>query len=135
MERYDPQAIEAKWQDPRVDGVDTLANTSDATKTRGVWVVGQIGYAMTQWVDTSGVLVEPAFRFSYLNADTKNDDEQTVLGIEGADANSSGYAFDVGANLYFNGHNNKLQIALQHWDAEAGEGKADLVRVQHQIWF
>jgi hypothetical protein len=106
-------------------------------------------------IPVSDMAIEPAFRYSYLNADRKRD-EYSNYG-RGFDYNSfatpataspwasnrndttgSGDQFELGVNMYWNtkvGHSNKTQLAYVNWQAEEGVGRASAVVVQHQLLF
>lgn len=88
------------------------------------------------------VVIEPALRFS--EVDSNKDDADAAAtrrpyttGAAGAaiDNGGDGRTIDLGVNFYFSGHDNKLQIALQLWEAEFGNGDATIIRVQQQLNF
>lgn len=56
--------------------------------------------------------------------------------IQGGSTNlGSGNEIDLGVNFYWSGHTNKTQLTYQSWKAEAGDGAAQAVIVQHQVTF
>jgi hypothetical protein len=95
-------------------------------------VAVQVGYA----IPFAGVVFEPALRGSILD---KNIDDEAVIksyssSVE-AETGNSGYTSEVGLNIYFNGHKNKLQLAFQRWDSENSDASANILRLQHQFQF
>jgi hypothetical protein len=53
----------------------------------------------------------------------------------GADNGGDGKTINIGVNFYWNGHDNKTQVAFQSWKAETGDADAKIIRIQHQINF
>jgi hypothetical protein len=103
----------------------------DAT---GYAVALQAGYAIP--VPAVGIVVEPALRGSVI--DNNIDDEaivSTYASKAGAEHGGSGYEGEVGVNIYFNGHKNKIQLAYQRWESENSDANANIVRLQHQFQF
>ena len=117
----------------------------------------QIGYAIPM---DSGLIIEPALRYSVLNMNKDQEERSqwglnasrdnalgnpsgyltqtglTNAGIAGGSSNfGSGNQFDLGMNLYWNGHANKTQIGFMKWTAEKGDGKASAIYVQQQVTF
>jgi Phosphate-selective porin O and P len=90
----------------------------------------QLGYAMP----VSDMVVEPAIRYQIIDNNTDNDDEASNYGSN-AETGGSGTQIDLGVNLYFSGHENKLGLAVSLWEAEEGSGEATIIRLQHQINF
>jgi hypothetical protein len=92
-------------------------------------------------LSSQGMALEPAMRLSLIDFDTDNDHE--VVPYDGGASNpgpdsewgDSGRQIDFGLNLYFNGHGNKLQFSVAHWDAEAGNASATIIRIQQQLYF
>lgn len=117
----------------------------------------QAGYAIPL---DNGLVIEPAIRYSLTNLD-KSQDENSSWGINSSRDNSmnnpanfltqtgltnagiaagstnfgSGAQFDIGVNLYWNGHANKTQIGYMTWTAEAGSADARAFYVQQQVTF
>ena len=50
-------------------------------------------------------------------------------------AKKSGFYFDAGVNLYFDGHHNKLGFYPTSYTPEEGDGDAFILRAQHQLNF
>ncbi|MBA3936324.1 MAG: hypothetical protein H0X38_02595 [Planctomycetes bacterium] len=114
---------------------NTTSVVSNNTVKGQFWDV-QVAYA----IPVSGVFIEPAIRYSKID----NVKSSTVAGAvtsekstygSGPDNGGSGNQWDIGVNCYWNGHAIKTQLAYQHWTAEDGSGKADIVRLQQQINF
>lgn len=117
----------------------------------------QIAYAVPL---DAGFTIEPAFRYSVTDW-AKDIDERSQWGVNSSRDNNgitptnllsqgnltdsavasgstnlgSGNQFDIGLNLYWNGHANKTQISYSRWTAEKGDGAAQAVIIQHQIQF
>ncbi len=96
----------------------------------------QAGYAFTIASALVPVL-EPALRYSKIDNNTSESNEGALYG--GSDYGASGRQIELGLNAYFNGHKNKLAVEFIHWTGEeasgAGEPTANILRVQHQLWF
>lgn len=94
----------------------------------------QAGYAIP--VPSAGIVVEPALRGSIIDKSTH--DEAAIAAYSSspeAEHGNSGYEGEVGLNVYFNGHKNKLQLAFQRWESENSDANANIVRLQHQFSF
>lgn len=95
-------------------------------------VAVQVGYA----IPYAGVVFEPALRGSIVD---KNVDDEAVIKTYSSkpeiETGNSGYTSEVGLNIYFNGHKNKLQLAYQRWDSENSDANANILRIQHQFSF
>jgi len=91
----------------------------------------QLAYAIPT---EGGYVFEPAIRFSERD-DNKDIDNATAVYGSSNDNGGDGTTIDVGLNLYFNGHANKLQLAYQMWEAEEGDAQANILRLQHQVSF
>jgi len=94
----------------------------------------QAGYAIP--VPAAGIVVEPALRGSVI--DNNIDDEAIVTAYSSkaeAEHGNSGYEGEVGLNVYFNGHKNKIQLAYQRWESENSNANANILRLQHQFSF
>ncbi len=119
---------------------DTVTDATGATATadtKGQFYNIQAAYAMP----VSDIFVEPAIRYSKVDSN-KNVTNNSTYGGGGTgtvgnniDNGGDGRTIDVGVNLYFDGHNNKLSIAYQNWKAEGGSGDASIIRIQQQINF
>jgi hypothetical protein len=100
--------------------------------------LAQFGYAM---LIGRGVALEPAIRLELIDLDTANSSEAVPYDggphVPGPDSDwgDSGRQIDIGLNLYLARHSNKLQFSYSHWDAESGSGGADIIRLQHQVYF
>jgi hypothetical protein len=85
------------------------------------------------------IFVEPAIRYSVVDSDTNTTAAANPYNVGAAggfmDNGGDGRTIDVGVNLYFNGHDNKIQVAFQSWKAEEGNGKANIIRIQQQLNF
>lgn len=85
------------------------------------------------------IFIEPAIRYSFVDTDTSVTAAANPYNTGAAggamDNGGDGKTIDIGVNFYFNGHENKLQIAFQSWKAEEGNGKASIIRVQQQLNF
>ncbi len=90
----------------------------------------QVGYAIPL---ESGLIIEPAVRFQLIDNNT-DADESSVYG-NNSETGGSGTTIDLGATVYIDNHNNKLQFNLQLWEAEEGDGGATIFRVQHMLTF
>ncbi len=96
------------------------------------WV--QAGYAIP--VAAAGIVLEPALRGSIIDKDVDVDEAvKTYSSSAAAEHGNSGYEGEVGLNIYFKGHSNKVQIGFQRWEAEASDASANILRVQHQFSF
>jgi hypothetical protein len=109
----------------------------DATLNQRVFLA-QAGWAVA--VD-KGIALEPAVRLQLIDLDTNNDSEAVAYnggphnpGLD-SEWGDSGRQIDVGLNLYLHRHTNKLQLSFSHWEAESGDGRADIIRLQHQLFF
>lgn len=102
----------------------------------------QAGYAFETGIALVPV-IEPAIRFAKIDNNVDNENEGASFG--GATGNNdygaSGRQFEIGLNGYFNGHKNKLSLDYIRWTGEAGpaatndDPNANILRVQHQLWF
>lgn len=149
---------EYRWNqlDRESTGASDLANTEASAIDGQNWGV-QVGYALPL---ENGLVIEPAIRFSVTDLDDSIDENSswglngtrdnntgssanlltqtglTNAGIAGGSANlGSGSQFDIGVNLYWNGHANKTQIGYMMWTAEAGPAEASAFYVQQQVTF
>ncbi len=104
-------------------------------KTLSYAVSVQAGYAIP--VSALGVVVEPALRGSVIDKDADLEEAGATTYNTSAESEHglSGYEAEAGLNIYFKGHSNKLQIGVQHWEAEANDANANILRVQHQFSF
>jgi hypothetical protein len=121
----------------RQTGVDTTDNvgvTTSAPDASGKFWDAQVAYAFP----TEMVVIEPAVGYMI------NDTNVSAAGASlpsnasyggGADNGADGQTTTIGLNFYWNGHDNKTQIAYQMWKAEQGDADATIVRLQHQINF
>ena len=113
---------------------DVVAGAALADVKGRFWNI-QAGYAMPVF----DIVIEPAIRFSKVDSDTGVTNTNTGYNAGAAggaiDNGGDGRTIDIGVNLYFDGHNNKLGIALQSWKAEAGSADASIIRIQQQISF
>ncbi|MCX8039206.1 MAG: OprO/OprP family phosphate-selective porin [Planctomycetota bacterium] len=113
---------------------------ADARRVSTCYLI-QAGYALP----FGDQFLEPALRLTKLNLDG-GAGEFAPYGS--SEYGASGRSFDLGVNYYIHGHNNKLQLAWQHWSAEKPvrvpvapnkfENKrpdADIVRLQWQLNF
>lgn len=113
---------------------DVVAGAAQADLEGRFWDI-MAGYA----IPVSDIYVEPAIRFS--SVDTDKNTEVTNAGYNAGaaggaiDNGGDGTTFELGVNLYFDGHNNKMQIGFQHWSAENGDADANIIRIQQQISF
>lgn len=96
--------------------------------TDGSVLVAQYGYAMAL---ASGMIIEPAIRLTMLDKNSDLD-EAGMLTNEGGD---DGMYLDIGLNQYLDGHNNKLQYAVQYYSPEEEDGTGLIFRIQHQLEF
>jgi hypothetical protein len=100
--------------------------------------IAQAGWAIAI---ERGVALEPAVRLELIDLDTSNDSEAVTYDggphNPGTDAEwgDSGRQIDLGLNLYLARQANKLQLSYSHWEAESGNGKAEIFRFQHQLFF
>jgi hypothetical protein len=103
---------------------------ADAADVDGTIIGLQVGWAFP----TELAVFEPAVRYQILDYNTDNDNEASTFGAKDY-SSGSGNQFDIGLNVYFNGHANKLCFAYTDWKAEEGDGKASIFRIQHQLNF
>jgi hypothetical protein len=108
------------------------------TQKHEIWLV-QAGYAIPTGDKQA---FEPALRYTHIdqNVDNKNEYtsfDNTQLGAATGyqDYGASGNQIEAGLNYYWNLVNNRTGLVFTHWKAEKGDGKADILRLQHQINF
>jgi len=128
--------------DARFLKTDSLSLVNGATTTTNGMVLDcQAGWAFPR---PNGWVIEPGLRVALIDLDTDADEAANYGGDIGtvgdfenpaAEHGASGLEFDIGCTLYFDGHRNKLQVALTWWEAEAGQADAVLVRIQHGFSF
>jgi hypothetical protein len=118
--------------------VHSTAGDFSGTQKHLIWLV-QAGYAI-QTGDKQAF--EPAARYTHIDQNVDNKNEytsfnNTQLGAQTGyqDYGASGNQIEVGVNYYFNLNNNKTGLVFTHWKAEKGDGKADIIRLQHQLNF
>ena len=87
------------------------------------------GYA----IPTATATWEAVARIEYVDFDQR--DTTGTLTPSGDGNGSDGTYIEVGGNVYFNGHSNKLQAGLISYQPEAGDGDAISFRLQHQLNF
>ena len=121
---------EARLRQTDTEDVVNLTGATVDRDFKSSWYNVQLAYAIPM---ESGHVIEPAVRYSERD-DNRSVDTNAVYGSAN-DNGGDGTTIDVGVNLYFNGHANKLQLAYQMWEAEAGEGQANILRLQHQVSF
>ncbi|MBA3708167.1 MAG: hypothetical protein H0W83_05035 [Planctomycetes bacterium] len=124
--------LDAEWN-KRTD-TDLLTNI-DAPELKSHVYTGQIGYAIPM---EGGMAIEPAFRYAQIDTDTSTAAKSTAQNYSTAafaEHGASGSEIEVGLNLYFNGHGNKVQVAFSNWKAADGDAKANIFRIQHQLNF
>lgn len=92
-------------------------------------ISAQAGWAIPM---DSGLVVEPAVRLAMIDNDDDNDDESDEYEDEGG---AAGTYLDAGVNLYFNKHNNKMQVAITSFTPEDGDADAFVFRIAHQLNF
>jgi Phosphate-selective porin O and P len=116
------------------------AGASLADVNSRTWCI-QAGYAMPSGISLVPV-IEPAVRYAVIDRDTDNDGsaiDGTTYGA--ADYGNSGRQIEIGLNAYFNGHKNKLAVEYVRWTGEeSGTANtqaptANILRIQHQLWF
>ncbi|MFM2089753.1 MAG: Phosphate-selective porin [Planctomycetota bacterium] len=113
----------------RTQEVDTATDAGgDSDRDTSVWRV-QAGYAFP----VGKYVLEPALRYQDIDTDTGT--YQTPVYGANRDYGDSGIEIDAGANLYLAGPRHKISALYTFWDAEHGEGRAQILRVQHQISF
>lgn len=99
-------------------------------------IVIQGGYAIPL---ENGCVVEPGIKVQLADFDTDDDEEGAEYGDGDGENGGSGTQVDIGLNYYLDGHNNKIQFAVQLWNGEenaAGENAdATIIRLQHQLNF
>ena len=121
---------EARLRQTDTEDVVNLTGATVDRDFKSSWYNVQLAYAIPM---ESGHVIEPVVRYSERD-DNRSVDTNAVYGSAN-DNGGDGTTIDVGVNLYFNGHANKLQLAYQMWEAEAGEGQANILRLQHQVAF
>ncbi len=131
--------FEVRGANARTTNKSIAGDVQKSGKTQVVWLA-QAGYAMRSDFLAEGTFLEPVVRYTHIDlqnsVDSGNNDLE-VPSFGNKDYGNSGNQFELGANWYISGSNqkNKLGICWLHWKAEAGNGKADIVRLQHQINF
>ena len=124
-----------------------VADPADTAFARRQYAMGiQGGYAFP----FMGCMLEPAARYEKIDNNADVDGDGTGALTTGAknfgtaEFGTSGRQIELGLNLYFNGHKNKIGVELIHWTGEdtvsaAGARSdgptANILRVQHQLWF
>ena len=124
---YNALSAFAEYRTQTVDTELLAGGSSDVTSEA---IVVQAGWAFPL---ENGCVVEPCVRINLIDNNTDNDSETPNYG-SGA-LGGSGTQIDIGINYYLDGHNNKLQLAYQMWEAEEGEADASIIRLQHQLNF
>jgi hypothetical protein len=126
---------------------DSLGGQPSLENRARIWLI-QAGYTLP----VGRIGVEPALRYTNINYDLGTDvseaydatagslgsgSNNNVFGVSTGDADSglSGHQVDAGVNLYFVKHVIEMQIDYSYWRAEAGRGRANILRVQEQIAF
>ncbi|MBA2480194.1 MAG: hypothetical protein H0V44_06000 [Planctomycetes bacterium] len=120
--------IDLRWLSIR--GASTVG-AGDVSSRQHVYLM-QIGYAVPL---DAGVAIEPAIRYSILEFDTPGDEVYDTTANPDSEWGGSGRQVDAGLNVYFNKHANKLQLSYARWDAESGDARAHIIRLQHQFYF
>ena len=110
---------------------DGTASGTEFSDVDSEVIVAQVGYAFPL---ANGCVIEPAVRFQMIDNNT-DADETPNYGSAAAEVGNSGTQIDLGVNYYLNGHDNKIQLALQLWEAEEGDADATIIRLQHQLNF
>jgi len=139
------------------ESTTTPFGSGEAESIAGSVWGAQVGYAIPM---ESGLVIEPALRYSVLDM-SKDQEERSQWGLNGSRDNAlanpssyltqtgltnagiaggssnlgSGNQFDLGMNLYWNGHKNKTQIGYMKWTAEKGDGQASAIYIQQQVTF
>lgn len=131
--------FEVRGANVRTTNKTTTGDTQKKNQTQVVWLA-QAGYAMRSDFLAEGTFLEPVVRYTHIDLQKTVDsgsNDREVPSFGNKDYGNSGNQFELGANWYISGSNqkNKLGICWLHWKAEAGNGKADIVRLQHQINF
>ncbi|MBA2481963.1 MAG: hypothetical protein H0V44_14955 [Planctomycetes bacterium] len=121
-----------KWQKAETT---TLPAGTVAPEVKAQVFTAQIGYAIPL---EGGMAIEPAFRYAKIDTDTSTaakDAPQNFSTAAFAEHGQSGSEFEVGLNLYMNGHGNKLSLQYSNWKANDGDARASIFRLQHQLNF
>jgi hypothetical protein len=115
-----------------VRDVKTTEQVSETDVKARVWLL-QAGYALPCPL-VKGAIMEPALRYTKIDLDTEDDAETSLYGS--AEYGNSGTQFDVGVNYYLDGKaNTKFSLDYSNWSAEEGDAKAQIVRLQAQLYF
>ena len=129
---------EYRWDKITANTVtDATSASVAAPDVKGKFFNIQAAYAMP----VSEIVIEPAIRYSKVDSNTNATNNSTYGGGgtgtvgNNIDNGGDGRTIDIGVNLYFDGHSNKLSIAYQNWKAEGGSGDASIIRIQEQISF
>jgi len=120
---------EFRWRRTLKEVVPDAGGATTSALSKGTFWDVQAGYA----IPIGDFAVELALGYARLDNDA--DVISTPVYGGGTDNGPDGNTITTGMNLYFDGHTNKLQLAYQGWRAEGGLGRADIIRLQHQISF
>ncbi|TVR16990.1 MAG: hypothetical protein EA401_00780 [Planctomycetota bacterium] len=89
----------------------------------------QAGYAIPR---ANGQVIEPALRVAFFDMGHSQAPDISSASFESVD---SGIQMEAGLNYYIQGHNHKFQIAYCHWQANRGDARKHVLRLQHQLLF
>ena len=108
---------------------------SPSHKNGSVWDV-RLAYAFP----LGGPVIEPSLGYAVVDINDNDNAEASKTGLIVDGTNTrSGTTLDVGVNLYFSKHSNKLQLGYRDWTGEkdsAGKEASERgVVLQHQILF
>lgn len=115
-----------------VRDVKTTDQITDVSVKSRVWLL-QAGFAFPCPM-VKGAIMEPAIRYTKIDLDKEDDAEASDYGS--AEYGLSGKQFDLGVNYYLNGTaNTKFSLDYSNWKAEEGDAKAQIIRLQAQLYF
>jgi len=122
--------VEGRWA--QINHDSTTFGTASTYSSQRVIVV-QAGVAVPFY---GTMALEPALRGQWMDfgtgTGTVNYDDPAHPDAEWG---GTGVQYDVGLNLYLNRHASELQLSFSHWRAQDGNGRADIWRLQHQLFF
>lgn len=130
---YDAVSALAEWREVVDSNTNSTTDVLTTVKKR-IYLI-QAGYAM-KCPMVEGAVVEPALRFQRIDLDRENATDVAFKGDYGsAEYGNSGKQIDLGVNYYLNKANTKFALDYAYWRAEDGDGQANILRAQMQLYF
>ena len=124
---------EARLRQTDTEDVVNLTGATTSGEFKSSYFNAQLAYAIPM---ESGYVIEPAVRYMERDDNRSTNTVASAVYGSGNDNGGDGSTIDIGMNLYFNGHANKLQLAYQMWEGERGDNpSARILRLQHQVSF